>query len=49
MVVVADRARRSSIRFEGFYQKKLPVLIILNSEMITKANAADYYHPDAPF
>ncbi len=35
--------------FEGFYQKKLPNLIILNSEMITKANAADYYHPDAPF
>ena len=35
--------------FEGFYQKKLPNLIILNSEMITKANAAEYYHPDAPF
>jgi ribose transport system substrate-binding protein len=35
--------------FEGFYQKKLPVYIILNSEMITKANAKDYYHPDAPF
>ena len=35
--------------FEGFYQKKLPVNIILNSEMITKTNAADYYHPDAPF
>jgi ribose transport system substrate-binding protein len=35
--------------FEGFYQKKLPVLIILNSEMITKTNAQDYYHPDAPF
>ncbi len=35
--------------FEGFYQKKLPVRIILNSEFIDKSNAKDYYHPDAPF
>jgi ribose transport system substrate-binding protein len=35
--------------WEGFYQKKLPVTIILNSEMITGANAQEYYHPDAPF
>ena len=35
--------------FEGFYQKKLPISIVLNSEMITTANAQDYYNPDAPF
>ncbi len=35
--------------FEGFYQKKLPVNIILNSEFIDSKNAKDYYHPDAPF
>ncbi|HET6487493.1 MAG TPA: substrate-binding domain-containing protein [Spirochaetia bacterium] len=35
--------------FEGFYQKKLPVNIILNSEFIDSKNANDYYHPDAPF
>jgi len=35
--------------FEGFYQKKLPVNIILNSEFIDAKNAKDYYHPDAPF
>lgn len=45
LVVLGVRGRT----FEGFYQKKLPVNIILNSEMITKANAQDYYHPDAPF
>jgi len=35
--------------FEGFYQKKLPVRIILASELVTKENAKDYYHPDSPF
>jgi ribose transport system substrate-binding protein len=35
--------------FEGFYQKKLPVRIILASELVTKENAKDYYHPEAPF
>jgi ribose transport system substrate-binding protein len=35
--------------FEGFYQKKLPIRIILNSELITKDNAKSYYVPDAPF
>lgn len=35
--------------FEGFYQKKLPIRIILNSELITKENAADYYYPDSVF
>lgn len=36
-------------QFEGFYQKKLPVRIILASELVTKENAKDYYHPDSPF
>jgi len=31
---------------EGFYQKKLPVRIILSAELITAENAADYYNPD---
>jgi len=35
--------------FEGFYQKKLPIRIILNSELITKDNAKNYYVPDAVF
>lgn len=35
--------------FEGFYQKKLPLRIILNSELITKENAALYYVKDAVF
>jgi ribose transport system substrate-binding protein len=35
--------------FEGFYQKKLPIRIILNSELITKANAKSYYFPDSVF
>jgi ribose transport system substrate-binding protein len=33
---------------EGFYQKKLPVRIILTAEMITADNAADYYFPEEP-
>lgn len=32
----------------GFYQKKLPVRIILAAELITQENAADYYYPDEP-
>jgi ribose transport system substrate-binding protein len=35
--------------FEGFYQKKMPIRIILNSELITKENAKSYYVPDAVF
>lgn len=35
--------------FEGFYQKKLPLRIILASELITKENAAAYYVKDAVF
>ena len=35
--------------FEGFYQKKLPIRIILNSELITKQNAKSYYVPNAVF
>lgn len=35
--------------FEGFYQKKLPVRIVLAAELVTKENAADYYHPDSVF
>ena len=35
--------------FEGFYQKKLPLRIILNSELITRANAKNYYQPKAVF
>jgi len=34
--------------FEGFYQKKLPVRIILSAELVTRENAADYYFPDEP-
>ena len=32
--------------FEGFYQKKLPVRIILSAELITKENAKQYYEAD---
>ena len=35
--------------FEGFYQKKLPLRIILGSELITQANAKSYYVPEAVF
>ena len=35
--------------FEGFYQKKLPIRIILNSELITKENAKSYYTPNSVF
>jgi ribose transport system substrate-binding protein len=35
--------------FEGFYQKKLPIRIILNSELITRENAKGYYFPDSVF
>ncbi len=34
--------------FEGLYQKKLPVRIILSSELVTKENAAGYYFPEEP-
>lgn len=32
--------------FEGFYQKKLPIRIILAAELITEENAEDYYVAD---
>ena len=32
--------------FEGFYQKKLPVRLILSAELITKENAQQYYEAD---
>ena len=35
--------------FEGFYQKKLPLRMILPSELITKENAKAYYVPGAAF
>jgi ribose transport system substrate-binding protein len=35
--------------FEGFYQKKLPLRIILGSELITRDNARSYYVPEAVF
>ncbi len=35
--------------FEGFYQKKLPIRIILGSELITHENARSYYVPEAVF
>ncbi|HEX7489043.1 MAG TPA: substrate-binding domain-containing protein [Anaeromyxobacteraceae bacterium] len=35
--------------FEGFYQKKLPLRIILGSELITRDNAKSYYVPEAVF
>jgi ribose transport system substrate-binding protein len=35
--------------FEGFYQKKLPIRIILGSELITRENAKQYYVPEAVF
>jgi ribose transport system substrate-binding protein len=45
MAVVGLRQRV----FEGFYQKKLPLRIILGSELITKENAKSYYVPEAVF
>jgi ribose transport system substrate-binding protein len=35
--------------FPGFYQKKLPIRIVLNSEMVTRENAKSYYFPDSVF
>ena len=35
--------------YEGFYQKKLPLRMILASELITKDNAKNYYVPGAAF
>jgi len=35
--------------FEGMYQKKLPIRIILGSELITRENAKQYYVPEAVF
>ncbi len=32
----------------GFYQKKLPVRIILAAELVTPENAEQYYFPDEP-
>lgn len=35
--------------FEGFYQKKLPIRVILGSELITRDNAKSYYVPESVF
>ncbi len=35
--------------YEGFYQKKLPLRMILASELITRENAKNYYVPGAAF
>ena len=45
MAVVGLRGRV----FEGFYQKKLPLRVILGSELITRDNAKSYYVPQAVF
>jgi ribose transport system substrate-binding protein len=45
MAVVGLRGRV----FEGFYQKKLPLRVILGSELITRDNAKSYYVPEAVF
>ncbi len=45
LAVVGLRGRT----FEGFYQKKLPIRIILGSELITRDNARGYYVPEAVF
>ncbi len=34
--------------FPGFYQKKLPLEIVLAAELVTKDNASQYYNPDEP-
>jgi len=34
--------------FPGFYQKKLPLEIVLSAELVTKDNAASYYNPEEP-
>jgi len=34
--------------FQGFYQKKPPLEVVLAAELITKANAANYVNPDEP-
>jgi ribose transport system substrate-binding protein len=35
--------------FEGFYQNKVPSKVIMRSELITRANAAEYYLADSVF
>ena len=34
--------------FQGFYQKKPPLEVVLAAELITRANAANYVNPDEP-
>ena len=34
---------------EGFYQKKVPSKIVLSAELVTKANAKDYYVPESVY
>ena len=34
--------------FQGFYQKKPPLEVVLAAELVTKANAANYVNPDEP-
>jgi ribose transport system substrate-binding protein len=46
VTIAVQGARGES--FEGFYQKKPPLEVVLAAELITKANAADYVNPDEP-
>lgn len=46
MLILAAVLGYNNQVFEGFYQKKLPLRIILSAELITAENAADYYNPD---
>jgi ribose transport system substrate-binding protein len=34
---------------EGFYQKKVPSKIVVSAELVTKANAKDYYVPESVY
>jgi len=36
----------NEVTLEGFYQQKLPIRIILSSEIITAENVDRFYHPD---
>ncbi len=47
VVGVAIQGARGK-NFPGFYQKKIPVRIILSAELVTRQNAASYYFPDEP-
>ena len=46
VTVAVQGARGES--FQGFYQKKPPLEVVLAAELVTKANAANYVNPDEP-